>query len=107
MIEIKFSKSNSNVFQIETNEKLGPYVRINLKQEGFKNLENTLIWQKISENNEIVENVFQIFTENKYKIIPDQKINEILQQLKEIKEEFEKFTQIGIEIKKDKCMSHT
>ena len=102
MIEIKFSKSNSNVFQIETNEKLGPYVRINLKQEGFKNLENTLIWQKISEDNEIVENVFQIFTENKYKIIPDQKINEILQQLKEIKEEFEKFTQIGIEIKKDK-----
>ena len=42
MIEIKFSKPNSNIFQIETDEKLSPYVRINLKQEDFKNSENDI-----------------------------------------------------------------
>ena len=102
MIEIKFSKPNSNIFQIETDEKLSPYVRINLKQEDFKNSENELIWQKTSDDNQVIEIIYNLFSENRYKIIPDLEINKIIEQFEQLKKEYQEFIEIGIKIKKDK-----
>ncbi len=101
MIQIKFTKPNADIFQIETDEKLSPYARITLKQEGFKNLENSLIWQKISSDEQIIEKIYQAFSENKYEIIPDQEINKIIEKFEQQKKEYQEFIEIGIKIKKN------
>lgn len=101
MIQIKFSKLDSNIFQIETDEKLSPYVRINLQSENFKNTEKN-IWQKISDDDQIIEIIYELFDENRYKIFPNLEIKKIIEEFEQIKKEYEKFVELGEELKKNK-----
>lgn len=101
MIEIKFSKIDSNIYEIDTDEELDRYYRPFLRSYNFKNSTKN-IWQNISDDDQIIEIIYDLFKANKFKIIPNLEIKKIREEFKQKKEEYDKFIELGVELKKNK-----
>ena len=76
MIEIRFSKTDSNVFEIDTDDKLERYYVPFLKSYNFQNISKN-IWQNLDNDDQIIDIIYDLFNSSKFKIIPNPEIKKI------------------------------
>ena len=101
MIEIRFSKTNSNTYQIQTDKEIERYYRPWLRSYNFKNI-STTIWENQDDDEQIIEIIYNLFTSPKFKITPNSEIKKIREGFEQQREEYIKFVDIGENLKKDK-----
>ena len=101
MIEIRLSKIDSNIYEIDTDEELDRYHRPFLRSNNFENTTKN-IWQNISDGDQIIEIIYDHFRQNKFKIIPNLEIKKIKEKIEQQKKEYDRFMKIGVELKKNK-----
>ena len=101
MIEIKFSKIGPNIYEIDTDKELHTFWRPYLKSNNFKNNVKN-IWQNTSDDDQIIEIIYNLFPAHEFKIIPNLEIKKIKEKLEQQKKEYKKFAELGVELKKNK-----
>jgi len=101
MIEIKFSKTDSNVYEIDTDKELERYYRPFLKSHNFINISKN-IWQNIGDDDQIIEIIYNLFNGDKFQIIANPEIKKIRDRFQKQKEEYKKFVEVGFNLKKNK-----
>ena len=102
MIEIRFSKTELNAYEIDTDKQLDPYYRIFLTESyKFKNISKNL-WQNDNTDDQIIEKIYKLFYTPKFKIIPNLEIKKIRDRFNQKKEEYKKFIDVGVKLKIDK-----
>lgn len=101
MIEIKFSKIDSNIYKIDTDKELARYHRPFLRSFNFENTTKN-IWQNTSNDDKIIELIYDHFRQNEFKIIPNIEIKKIREKFELQKKEYDKFIKLGSELKKNK-----
>ena len=101
MTKIYFSK-NSNVYELKTDDELHSFFSARLQSHKFKKIDK-LLWQKISfDDVDLIESIYKIFSNKTFEIIPDEEIKNIQQKIQHEREEYDRFSTLGLEIKKNK-----
>ncbi len=101
MINIYFSKTDSNTYQIKTDEELHTFFIPTLNAYNFKNTSENL-WENISDDDYIISQMYNLFTCPGYSIIPNPKIKEIKEKFEQQQKDYQKFTELGIKLKENK-----
>jgi SNF2 family DNA or RNA helicase len=101
MINIYFSKTDTNIFQIKTDEELHTYFTAPLNVHNFKKTDKNT-WESNSDDDETIFSIYQIFNREGYTIIPNEKIKAIKEKFDQQQIDYQKYTELGIEIKKNK-----
>lgn len=101
MIKIYFSKKE-NTYEIKSNEELRTYFSAVLGSYQFKKIDK-FTWQKTSfDEIEVIDTVNRIFSNEQYQIISDDEINNIQKKIQQQKEDYNKFSKLGVKIKHNK-----
>jgi hypothetical protein len=101
LTKIYFSK-NLDIFNLKCDEELHSFFSARLQSHQFKKIDK-LLWQKISfDDIDLIESVYNIFSNNTFQIIPDEEIKNIQTKIQQQREEYDKFSTLGLEIKKNK-----